>query len=161
MSQDTTKIIGITVQRDRLTLVEMEIAPRDADRNAAAITYDASVRLQDGERGSAYLTAKEWLATFLRERSPSLVVVKGSAVSGRGSATLGLLEGAEFRGVVMLAAKEAGCALSVVKKAAASRTFGSRKVDDYVGDDVFWESTFAGELRKGSRETALLAYSAV
>jgi hypothetical protein len=42
-------------------------------------------------------------------------------------------------------------------KARISRTFGSRKVDDYLKDETFWTDGVAGAaLRTGSREAAML-----
>jgi hypothetical protein len=44
-----------------------------------------------------------------------------------------------------------------VAKAAISRTFGDRNVDEYVKDDEFWDNNVEGvNLRNGSREAALI-----
>lgn len=151
--------IGIEVSRTELVLVHLEF---DAKIQMATVKDDKTLKLQDGPRGQAYRKAQEWLSTYLREHRPSGVVVKGSALppnKGRGGASLGLLEGAEFRGAVMACVAEAERNLQISKKASLSRTFGERNVDDYVKDDAFWEAQFRGKLRKGSREAALIAFA--
>ena len=151
-----TTWVGIIVSRSDLVLVRLRI---DTETGVAEVIDDKTLKLQPGARGQAYRKAQEWLVTYFRENRPSHVVVKGSALPGRGGAKLGLLEAAEFRGAVMACVIEASCALEVSKKASLSRTFGERKVDGYVADDSFWEGKFDGSLRKGSRETALIAYA--
>lgn len=151
-----TKWVGIIVSRKDLRLVELLLS----SGSLAEVVEDKMLKLQSGARASAYRKAQEWLVTYLSESQPLGVVIKGSALPGRGGGSIALLEGAEFRGVVMAAAIEAGCEVAVVKKAALSKTFGDRKVDAYVADDDFWSTTFTGPLRKGSREAALIAFSA-
>jgi hypothetical protein len=42
-----------------------------------------------------------------------------------------------------------------------SRTYGERKVDEYIRDAAFWnEHTAGGKLRKTSREAAMLVIAA-
>ncbi len=79
---------------------------------------------------------------------------------GHGSAKLGLLTGAEVRGVVM-AAVGALCPATELSKAVISKTYGDRKVDEYCADDAFWaDKTTGGQLRKLSRETTMLLVAA-
>jgi hypothetical protein len=87
------------------------------------------------------------------------VVVKESAVSG-GAATMGLLQSAELRGAVM-AALGAIVPIETKSKAAISKTFGDRNVDDYVKDNEFWKKEVAGiDLRIGSREAVMILLAA-
>ena len=82
--------------------------------------------------------------------------MKASAVAGKGSATLGFLLSAEVRGVI-IAAAASQCPVRALSKAVISRTYGDRKVDEYVADDGFWaEQTAGGALRKLSRASAML-----
>jgi hypothetical protein len=49
----------------------------------------------------------------------------------------------------------------VKAKAAISKTFGSRNVNEYVADDDFWKKEVIGvNLRNGSREAALVLLAA-
>jgi hypothetical protein len=58
---------------------------------------------------------------------------------------------------VVMAAAAAQCAVKALSKAVISRTYGNRKVNEYVADDQFWASrTTGGVLRKLSREAAML-----
>ena len=41
-----------------------------------------------------------------------------------------------------------------------SRTFGERKVDEYVADKAFWDAEVIGELRAGSREAVMVLLAA-
>jgi hypothetical protein len=71
-----------------------------------------------------------------------------------------LLISAEVRGVIIAAAASV-CEVKVVSKAVISRTYGERKVDEYLDDDAFWnEHTQGGKLRKMSREAAMLVVAA-
>jgi sporulation-control protein spo0M len=44
-------------------------------------------------------------------------------------------------------------------KAAASRNFGTRKVDEYLKDDSFWAGQNLTTLKKGLREAAFAVIS--
>jgi hypothetical protein len=67
---------------------------------------------------------------------------------------------AEVRGVIIAAAASV-CEVKVASKAVTSRTYGERKVDEYLVDDAFWhEQTQGGRLRKTSREAAMLVIAA-
>jgi hypothetical protein len=95
------------------------------------------------------------VADYAREHKIARAIIKGSAVS-RGGTKKSHLQAAELRGVVM-------CALADVTntetelKASVSRTFGARKVDDYLKDNDFWSGNLAGKnLRVASREAAIL-----
>jgi hypothetical protein len=68
------------------------------------------------------------------------------------------LEAAELRGVA-LAAAAAVCDVRLVSKAATSRTFGNRGVDDYLRDNKFWTGHGLDAIKKGAREAAFTAIS--
>lgn len=106
--------IGIIVSRNDLRLVKISLDLEGG--SVASITDDKTLKLQSGPRPQAYRKAEEWLSTYLSESRPAGVAVKGSALPGRGGASLGLLEGAEFRGAVMGCVVEAGCSISVCKE---------------------------------------------
>jgi hypothetical protein len=84
--------------------------------------------------------------------------VKESAVN-RGGTTKGHLESAEVRGVVISAASTIA-PTEVIAKASVSRTFGSRKADEYLHDNEFWRDQVSGSLRIGSREAVLILLAA-
>lgn len=61
----------------------------------------------------------------------------------------------------MIAAAASQCPVKALSKAVISRTYGDRKVDEYVADDAFWaDKTTGGALRKLSREAAMLLIAA-
>jgi hypothetical protein len=62
---------------------------------------------------------------------------------------------------VVIAAAASASSVSQLKKGVVSRSYGERKVDEYVADDSFWdEHTTGGKLRKGSREVTMLLIAA-
>lgn len=148
----------MVAQRDRILIVRFRV-DRSASPATAFVEDDRTHKIQDGARPAAYRAMHEWIIAYLADHAPCDVVVKASAVSGKGSATLGLLESAELRGVAICAAMCSGCRVHLASKAVASRTFGERKVDEYVGDDDYCNTRFIGELKKGSREAMVLAYA--
>jgi hypothetical protein len=140
-----------------VTVVDTEI-PDGADA-ALSILADDTWRLQNGERAPAYAVLHQRCVDYLRENGIGSVVVKASALP-TGPARLGLLTSAEVRGVILAAAASV-CDVKAISKAVISRTYGERKVDEYVQDDDFWgKQTQGGKLRKTSREAAMLAIAA-
>ena len=145
--------LGLSAATGAVTAIDAEIPDNDGP---IVIKFDHTWRVQRGERAAAYGVLHQQCTDYVKENGIDLVVIKASAVSGQGSARLGLLTGAEVRGVVM-AAVGAFCAVKVLSKAAISKTYGERKVDEYVADDAFWAAhTAGGPLRKLSREAAML-----
>jgi len=141
--------LGIVVSSDRVIIV-------DALVNGASpivIQMDDTWTLQEGDRPQAYRVMHQRIADYARENGISRAVIKGSAVSLRGTKKVHL-EAAELRGVVCCAL--AGVTTVVTPtKALISRTFGNRKVDAYLKDDGFWAKQIGvGQLRIGSREAA-------
>ena len=139
-------------------MVDAEIP--DDDDEPVIICSDNTWRVQQGDRAAAYNVLHQQCADYIKENNIDAVVVKGSAVAGKGSATLGFLLSAEVRGVV-IAAAASQCQVKALTKALISRTYGDRKVDEYVADDAFWAAhTSGGALRKLSREAAMLLIAA-
>jgi hypothetical protein len=149
--------LGLSALSDSVIVIDAHIPDTD---DPIVINADVTWRVQKGDRAAAYNFLHQQCTDYVRENRIELVVVKASAVSGMGGAKLGLLIGAEVRGVVMAAA--AGiCPVRSVSKAVVSRTYGNRNVDDYVADDAFWMENTQGEaLRKLSREAAMLLIAA-
>lgn len=149
--------VGCVIVGESVTVVDAEL-PDDADEPVVIIADD-TWRLQKGERSSAYNVLYQRCAGYLRENRIQAAVVKASAIS-RGAVKLAHLESAEVRGVIMAAAASV-CEVKVLSKAVISRTFGDRKVDEYLKDDRFWaDQTTGGDLRRMSREAAMLLVAA-
>lgn len=143
--------LGVVVGSDKVIAVDAAVP----DAGAITILSDQSWKLQSGPRANAYYVMHQHLSDYARENNITRAVVKASAV-GREAVKLGHMEAAELRGVV-LAALASVTKTETVKKATVSKTFGKRKVDDYLADDDFWDGEASGEnLRKGSREAALI-----
>ena len=148
--------IGVVVGKDLVNVVDAEVP----DGNGPlVIVADITWRVQTGDRSAAYCVLHKQCADYVSENGIDQVVVKASAVSGQGGATLGVLQSAEARGVVLAAAAAKGT-VRALSKAAISKTYGSRKVDEYVADDAFWQKHTSGNLRKMSREAAMLLIAA-
>lgn len=149
--------LGLSASKDTVTVVDAEIP---SDDGPIVVVSDDSWRIQKGDRAAAYSVLHQLCTDYLKENGIQTVVVKASAVMGKGSAKLGLLTSAEVRGVVMAAAGSV-CPVKALSKAVISKTYGDRKVDEYVADDAFWAAeTTGGDLRKMSRETAMLLIAA-
>ena len=117
---------------------------------------DENWKLQDGDRPQAYRTLFERLRNYLAENAIGSVVIKGSAPT-QAKATMALLEGAETRGVVIAAAASVpNMSVHSLKKQTVSRQFGERDADGYAKDNDFWAGQFDKDIKRGSRETALL-----
>lgn len=147
--------VGITVSGDKVTLVDADIT----DSGPIVLLADQSWNLQKGDRADAYHVMYQQISDYLTENGIKRAIVKKSALS-TGSTKLSHLNAAELRGVV-IAASAAAVKTRMIAKAHMSRTFGSRKVDEYVADDDFWTAETTGAtLRKGSREAAMVLLAA-
>lgn len=145
---------GITVVGGAVTVVLAEV-PSDLTAPISVLS-DTSWALQTGDRGPALALLHQRCTNFFKQHSVDLVVVKASAVPQGGSVKLAVLESAEVRGVVIAAAASA-TRVTCLQKAVISRTYGGRKVDEYLKDDAFWSAQATGEkLKKTSREAAML-----
>lgn len=147
--------VGVSVSGDKVILVDASI---DAD-GPIVIVSDQSAKLQSGDRARAYAVIHNQVVDYLRENKIQKVVVKASALS-TGSTKMAHLEAAELRGIVIAAAASC-CDVSLLAKGHISRTFGNRKVDEYVKDEKFWAAEIEGApLRSGSREAAMVLLAA-
>jgi hypothetical protein len=143
--------LGVTVSSDKVIIVDAEVPAA----GPLVIQADHSWSLQQGDRAIAYHVMQQHIADYARENNVVKAIIKGSAVS-LGGTKKAHLEAAELRGVVM-------CALASVtiteleSKARISKTFGARKVDEYLKDHGFWGKEVTGnKLRVGSREAAMV-----
>lgn len=153
----TQRWLALSASTDSVIVIDAEIPDDDS---SIVIKSDDTWRVQKGDRPAAYSVLHQQCADYIKENGINAVVVKASAVTGQGPAKLGLLTGAEVRGVVMAAAGGL-CPVKSLSKAVISKTYGDRKVDDYVADDAFWAAhTTGGALRKLSREAAMLLIAA-
>lgn len=142
--------LGLVVSGDKVVAVDAEVP----DTGPLEIRADLSWPLQSGDRATAYSTMYKQVSQYVSEEKIEAVIVKESAVS-LGGTKKAHLESAELRGVV-IAAAAAFTDVLTIPKARISKTFGNRKVDEYVKDDSFWQNHVKGKLRGGSREAALL-----
>lgn len=145
--------VAFVVVGEAVTVVTAEI-PDDPDEPVTVLA-DETWKLQKGAKAPAYAVLHQRCHDYLRENKVDSVVVKASALP-QGAAKLGLLNSAEVRGVIVAAAASV-CGVDLLSKAVISRTYGERKVDEYIQDDEFWnENMQGGNLRKTSREAAML-----
>ena len=151
------RCVGIVVVGEVVTVVDAE-DPDDVDA-PITILADDTWKLAKGERAPPYAALYQRCADYIRENKIGSAVIKASALP-TGAARLGLLTSAEVRGVIIAAAASV-CEVRVISKALISRTYGERKVDEYLQDSAFWdEHTDGGSLRKTSREAAMLVIAA-
>lgn len=151
------RCVGFVVVGDVVTVVHTEI-PDDGDA-PLNIVSDDTWKLQQGDRAEAYDVMYRRCTNYLKENGIQKVVIKASALT-MGSTKLGHLTSAELRGVVIAAAASVA-PVRTIAKALISRTYGDRKMDEYLQDDDFWvEHTVGGSLRKNSREAAMVVIAA-
>jgi hypothetical protein len=152
------RCVGFVIVGEVVTVVDVELP--DSLDEPLTIVADDTWKLQAGEKPSGYTVLHQRCADYLRENGVGSVVVKASALPISGAPKLSLLTSAELRGVVIAAAASV-CEVRVLSKAAISKTYGERKVDEYLQDDGFWDGqTQGGRLRKTSREAAMLLIAA-
>lgn len=151
------RLAGLVVSGDDVKVVVAQVPADPSD--PISIEYDQTWKLQSGAREPALHMLYQRCASFLQEKQVASVVLKASAPP-RSAATLSLLHSAEVRGVVIAAAASVTEVRSLAK-GVISRTYGDRKVDEYLKDDSFWISKISGaSLRTGSREAAMLIIAA-
>lgn len=149
----TMRWLGLTASKEGVIYVDVEVPDNDGP---IVVLADDNWKIQKGDRSAAYNVLHHQCADYIRENHIERAIVKASAVTGKGMAKLGMLEAAEVRGVVIAAAASV-CGVKQLKKGSVSKTYGDRNVDEYVADDSFWaKNTKGGNLRKMSRETAML-----
>lgn len=143
--------IGFTVSGEKVVAVDAEVP----DTGPIVLQADHTFSLQKGDREDAYDTLYKQVSNYLREHGIKRAVLKGSSSVARGMKQAHL-DSAEVRGVVIAAARSV-CPVRSVKKSSVSKSFGERKVDEYLKDESFWEERVDGvDLRAGSREAALM-----
>lgn len=144
---------GVVVVGEKITVVHAEV-PDDV-RDPIIILSDNSWALQQGERGAALSVLHQRCQNFCEQNTVEMVVIKASALPQSG-VKLAVLESAEVRGVV-IAAAASKTKVEILSKARISRTYGDRKVDEYLKDDSFWSGKITGaKLKVSSREAAML-----
>lgn len=142
-------MVGVVVGSKAITLVEGEMG----EDGAITLTKDETFDLEDGDRHTAYAVMYRRIADRFVSGVERVIIKASSA--GAFSATTGLLQAAELRGVLLCAIPSSVEVVQVHAKT-LSRTFGSRKIADYTKDEVWWKEHFGGKCRKGSREAAFL-----
>ncbi|MFT8958652.1 MAG: hypothetical protein ABF917_13300 [Gluconobacter oxydans] len=151
------RYVGFVVVGEVVTVVDAEV-PEDTD-DPVTIIADDTWKLQKGDRAEAYDVMYRRCTNYLKENGVARVVVKASALT-MGSTKLSHMTSAELRGVVIAAAASVA-SVRTMSKALISRTYGNRKMDEYLQDDDFWdEQTTGGSLRKNSREAAMIVIAA-
>ncbi|KWO10357.1 hypothetical protein WM26_18570 [Burkholderia cepacia] len=144
---------GLVVVGETVTVVHAEVPDDEGD--PVTILSDNSWTLQQGERGAALSVLHQRCQNFCQQNNVEMVIIKASALP-QSSVKLAVLESAEVRGVV-IAAAASKTKVEILSKAKISRTFGDRKVDEYIKDDGFWSEHIDGaKLKKTSREAAML-----
>ena len=144
---------GIAVVGDKITVVHADV-PADQD-DPIIILSDSPWALQQGERGAALAVLHQRCQNFFEQNDIQLVIIKASALPQSG-VKLAVLESAEVRGVV-IAAAASKTKVEILSKAKISRTYGDRKVDEYLKDNSFWSGKITGsKLKVSSREAAML-----
>lgn len=144
---------GVVVVGEAVTVVFAEVPSEPND--PIVVISDNTIKLQTGERGDALAVMYARCVDLFNQTKTESVVIKASALSMSGM-KLAALESAEVRGVV-IAAAASKTAVAILSKAKISRTYGDRKVDEYLADDSFWAAKAAGtKLKKSSREAAML-----
>lgn len=131
----------------------------DCSKEEYVVFDDTNILLQQGDRSEAYAILMQHLEDFLREKNVKTVCMKASAVPRFGF-SLAHLQTAELRGIAIATVKNLGCDLFLIPKSTLSQRYGSRKADEYIKDDQFWNNKLDREIRKGSREAALLVVAA-
>jgi hypothetical protein len=147
--------IGLVVASDSVVVVDAEVPAS----GPLVLEADDTWNLQGGDRPRAYHVMYQRIADYVREHRIERVVIKETALNPGGTSK-SHLEAAELRGVV-IAAAASSARTETLARGLVSRTYGSRKVEDYIEDAPFWASEVAGHrLRKGSREAAMLLLAA-
>ena len=146
------KLAGMVVSSGEIDLVVLEL-----DAGVFQLVSQATLKLPVGGRPEGYRVISGQLRDQLEAANIECACIKASAVS-LGGTKKAHLEAAELRGVTLVSAASV-CDVRCVSKGLTSRTFGDRKVDEYLKDDAFWNGHGLGQLKKGMREAALMVIS--
>lgn len=145
--------LGIVVSGTSVACVHL-----DCGHDPAKLINQFTWQLQDGDRVDSYHNICERLSNYVRNNDISNVAIKASA-AGQAGTSLAHLHSAELRGVICVSARMGGACVRPVQKALISRTFGSRKADEHIADDIYWDGVITGDVAKTRREAALLVLS--
>jgi hypothetical protein len=143
------KIAGIKVTSDKAEVVIL-----NHDAGDFELVRSFKLTLQKGELPEAYRILAQQVDARLRAEEVECSCIKATETGGM--IRKSQVESAETRGVV-IAAAAAVAKVKLMKKSSASKTFGDRKVDEYLGDGQFWEDEGLEDLPKGMREAAFAA----
>jgi hypothetical protein len=150
-SENKMRYLGIVVKKETVIAIDGSLT----DLGKIVINGRNKWDLQTGERSLAYAIMFKNVQDYITQNSIQRVVIKESALSGKGGAKKGMLFAAELRGVVMAASARV-VEVRTISKSSISHKYGNRKVDQYLKDDQFWDDCIDGDLNKGDREAALL-----
>ncbi|WP_298380100.1 hypothetical protein [Azospirillum sp.] len=142
-------VVGVVVGSDKITLVE----GKPNKDGIITLIKDEVFNLEAGDRHHAYSVMHRRIIDRLSS-DVSKIVLKASSAS-KFTGNQASLHAAELRGV-FLSAIPNGLEVLQLHKKSVSQNYGSRKLEEYTKDDIWWEKNFDGKCRKGSREAAFL-----
>lgn len=146
------KRVAFVVSGKKIHIVQ-GVIPGEPDE-PITIELDDTWDLPAGDREDALIEIFRHCRDFLEASAVESVIIKASEIGG--STKLVHLESAEVRGVVAAAARSI-VPTKFIKQSVVSKTYGKRKVDEYLKDDDFWSDKVAGgKLRKTNRLAAML-----
>ena len=144
--------VGVVVTGGTVRVIDANIP--DNVEEPIEILADDKWDLQQGPHPEAYDVMFRRCSSYLKEQKVKRAVIKASELAR--PAKLAHLESAELRGVIIAAAAST-TAVTLIKKSVITRTYGERKVDEYLKDDDFWDEQTTGQpIRKASREAAMI-----
>jgi Holliday junction resolvasome RuvABC endonuclease subunit len=144
--------VGVTVSGGEVVAVDF-VVPATGPLEVVA---EVPIKLdQNEDRATALENVYRRVRQYVHEHEIKKVVLKASATMQQ-PAKLVLLHSAEVRGVVAAAAASGGVRVLFLAKARLSKSFGNRKVDEYLKDNGFWSAEVKGDLKRGSREAAFM-----
>lgn len=144
-------LIGVVVGSDYVDVVLLQ----QSGPNTFTVQDETTLTLQTGDRPTAYSVLRDQFSDYLQQHHAVCVCIQQTALSRRGI-TMGHMLAAELRGVIQAAAAASCSQVRLVSKATVSRTFGDRKVDEYLGDDSYWQTIGLAGLKKGLRHAAFV-----
>lgn len=144
-------LIGVVVGSDYVDVVLLQKVGSDT----FTVEDESTFSLQTGDRPAAYNILHGQFCDYIQQHGAVCVCFKQSALS-QGATKMVHLQAAELRGVMQAAAAASSAEVRLVNKASVSRTFGDRKVDEYLKDNGYWDRLGLADLKKGLREAAFV-----
>ena len=142
--------VSFHVSGNEVGVLDVEVPDDGAE--PVRIVAQTKWKLQQGDRAQAYGVMAKRCTNYVTEHKVDLVVVKGSATGRVQGSVAALLPSAELRGAV-IAGSAMAARVEIISKSQVSRTYGQRKVDEYLKDDDFWDDKIdEGNLAKWARE---------